>query len=140
VSMLTCPACGKLSPLSRYDPRDYEPDILVCELRGLGRGRGFEVTSVRSVFKDMASSNVRVAVERLCDGCLEILQMMLDNDIITKRDLIERLEIADDERSDFSKLAFAFMNRIEEFLYDADEETQGLAVRLRRLALAESAE
>lgn len=94
--------------------------------------------SVRSVFKDMESSEVRVAVERLCDRCMEILQMMVDNDVITKRDLIERLEIADDERSDFSKRVIAFLNRIEEFLYDADEETQGLAVRLKRLALAES--
>jgi hypothetical protein len=130
--MLTCPACGKLSPLSRYDPRDYEPDILLCELRGLGRGRGFEVTSVRSVFDDMASSSVRAAVERLCDRCLTILQIMLDNDVIDKQDVVERLGITDGEQSDLPELVARFLHQIGEFLYDADEETQKLAEELMR--------
>lgn len=136
--MLTCPACGKLSPLSRYDPRDYEPDIFLCELRGLGRGRGFKVTSVRSVFDDMASSSVRAAVGRLCDRCLTILQIMLDNDVIDRQDVVERLGITDGERSDLPVLVVRFLHQIGEFLYDADEATQKLAEELMKKALRES--
>jgi hypothetical protein len=84
----------------------------------------------------MASSSVRAAVERLCDRCLTILQIMLDNDVITKRELLERLETADDEQSDLSELVITFLNRIDEFLYDADEETQKLAEELMRKARA----
>ena len=137
MSMLTCPACGKLSPLSRYDPRDYEPDILLCDLRGLGRGRGFEITLVRSAFELMGRSSVRVAVERLCDRCLEILQMMLDNNVIGKQDVAERLGITDGERSDLPELVVRFLHQIGEFLYDADEETQKLAEELMKKALRE---
>jgi hypothetical protein len=136
MSMLICPGWGKLTPVSRYDPRDYEPDMLVCELRGLGRARGFEVASVRSAFELMGRSSVRVAVERLCDRCLEILQMMLDNNVIGKQDIVKRLGNTDSERSDLPELVVRFLHRIDEFLYDADEETQKLAEELMRKARA----
>ena len=137
MSMLTCPACGKLSPLLRYDPRDYEPDILVCKVRGLGRGRGFEVTLVRSAFELMGRSSVRIAVERLCDRCLETLQTMLDNNVIGKQDVVEKLGITDRERSDLPELVVRFLHQIGEFLYIADEETQKLAEELMKKAEGE---
>jgi hypothetical protein len=136
--MIICPACGKLSPTSRYDPRDYEPDVLLCELRGLGQARGFEVRSVRSAFELMERLSVRVAVERLCDRCLEILQMMLDNNVIDKHDVLKKLVITDSERSDLPELVVRFLDRIDEFLYDTDEKTQKLAEELMKKALREN--
>ncbi len=40
--MFLCPLCGRQVSLKRYDPSDYEDDVIGITLRGLGRSRGFE--------------------------------------------------------------------------------------------------
>jgi hypothetical protein len=93
---------------------------------------------VRSAFELMERSSVRVAVKRLCDRCLEIIQMMLDNNVIDKQDVVNRLGIADGERSDLPELVIEFLHRIDEVLYDiTDEDTQKLAEELMEKALLE---
>ena len=49
---LKCPLCGKLAHMSCFNPEDYSDDIECVEMRGLGRGRGFEVTSRFSALGD----------------------------------------------------------------------------------------
>lgn len=49
---LSCPICGKLTPLDSFNPEDMEDDVQVVEMRSLGRGRGFEVVSRRSALGD----------------------------------------------------------------------------------------
>ena len=51
-SYLSCPICGKLTPLDSFNPEDMEEDIQVVEMRSLGRGRGFEVVSRESALDD----------------------------------------------------------------------------------------
>jgi len=43
MSQFICPLCGKFVSVSKYDPSDFKDDILLVEVRGLGRGRGVEV-------------------------------------------------------------------------------------------------
>jgi len=43
MSQFICPLCGKFVSVSKYDPSDFEDDILLVQVRGLGRGRGVEV-------------------------------------------------------------------------------------------------
>lgn len=43
MSLWICPLCGKQNSLRYYDPSDFEDDITVIVLRGLGKGMGFDV-------------------------------------------------------------------------------------------------
>ena len=49
---LVCPLCGKLAHLNSFTPDEYSDDIECVEMRGLGRGKGFEVTSRFSALGD----------------------------------------------------------------------------------------
>lgn len=42
MSLWICPLCGKQVSIKHYDPTDFVNDILIIQLRGLGRGKGFE--------------------------------------------------------------------------------------------------
>jgi hypothetical protein len=48
MSMLVCPLCGKSTSLAKFNPSDFDDDIVVQTIHGLGRGRGFEVVSRES--------------------------------------------------------------------------------------------
>ena len=52
MSLWICPLCGKQVSIRYYDPSDFNDDIMIIQLRGLGRGRGFEVVSEHSLFED----------------------------------------------------------------------------------------
>jgi hypothetical protein len=52
MSLWICPLCGKQVSIKYYDPSDFDDDIMIIQLRGLGRGRGFEVVSEHSLFED----------------------------------------------------------------------------------------
>ena len=42
MSLWICPICGKHNSIKHYDPTNFEDDILIIVLRGLGKGGGFE--------------------------------------------------------------------------------------------------
>jgi hypothetical protein len=138
MSMLLCPTCGKMSPLYRYDPDLFDDDIFIVKVQGLGRGRGFKSFGARSVFDLKDRIPVQEALEKLCNRVLQVIRIILDNEIISEEDLLGRLGISHDETSDLALDVLAFLDHIEELLYDADEETQKLATDLKREALAES--
>ena len=52
MTLFGCPICGKNSSYSKYNPINFNDDILGIEVRGLGRGRGFEVTERYSLLGD----------------------------------------------------------------------------------------
>ena len=49
MSQLACPLCGRYVSLSHFDPSRFEPDIFAANMRGLGRGKGFQVSEQFSV-------------------------------------------------------------------------------------------
>ncbi len=98
MSMLTCPLCGKMSPLYNYAPESFEDDILVQTVEGLGRGRGFQSVEARSIFDMTDSIMIERVLEKMCNRALEILQIMLDNDVISREELIERLRLVSEDR------------------------------------------
>jgi hypothetical protein len=50
LTQLVCPLCGRYVSTKRFDPYQFERDIYVVELMGLGRRKGFkEVGSYRAV-------------------------------------------------------------------------------------------
>jgi hypothetical protein len=135
VSMLLCPLCGKSSSLDRYDPTGFEDDIFVQTLRGLGRGKGFKVTSTQSIFDLDRTTRIESTINRLCGRSLEIVGMMLENGVLTEEDLVDRLGLTPTERSDLAADVVRFLDSIEELLYDqADEDSQQAAMELKRKA------
>ena len=51
MSLWQCPICGKRNSIKLYDPTDFDNDIFLIKVRGLGRGKGFEITKKYSLLK-----------------------------------------------------------------------------------------
>ncbi|GAG89461.1 unnamed protein product [marine sediment metagenome] len=49
MSQFICPICGKFVSVRYYDPSDFEDDILLVQVRGLGHGRGVEIVEKYSL-------------------------------------------------------------------------------------------
>ena len=72
MSQVICPICGKFFSVRHYDPSDFEDDILLVQVRGLGRGKGVEVVEKYSLLDgsnpellDMISDRVAVIYDLL---------------------------------------------------------------------------
>jgi hypothetical protein len=87
MSLLICPLCGKSSSLRRFDPRSFDDDIYVKNLRGLGRGRGFEEVDRHSLLTDHVT--MRMIVERI----LRLVSLLASRGVITEAEILSRLNI-----------------------------------------------
>ena len=72
MSQVICPICGKFFSVRHYDPSDFADDILLVQVRGLGRGKGVEVVEKYSLLDgsnpellDMISDRVAVIYDLL---------------------------------------------------------------------------
>ena len=62
--------------IRQFDPSDFDEDILVVQVRGLGRGRGFEVVDRYSILEggshpellDLISDRVAIIYDMLYEG------------------------------------------------------------------------
>jgi hypothetical protein len=79
--------------MERYNPNYFADDIHILEVSGLGRGRGFEVTSRSSIFS--AHNRIDPIVDRtlsdLRDRTLDILNMLHERGIIRENEVVERM-------------------------------------------------
>ncbi len=72
MSQFICPLCGKFVSVRHYDPSNFEDDILLVQVRGLGRGKGVEITEKYSLLDgddpellDLISDRVAVIYDLL---------------------------------------------------------------------------
>jgi len=49
MSQFICPLCGKYVSVRYYDPSNFEDDILLVQVQGLGRGKGVEIVEKYSL-------------------------------------------------------------------------------------------
>ena len=49
MSQFICPLCGKFVSVRYLDPSDFEDDILLVQVRGLGHGKGVEIVEKSSL-------------------------------------------------------------------------------------------
>jgi len=49
MSQFQCPICGKFVSVRYYDPSDFDDDIFLVQVQGLGRGKGVEITETYSL-------------------------------------------------------------------------------------------
>ena len=72
MSQIICPLCGKFVSVKYYDPSDFDDDILLVQVRGLGHGKGVEITEKYSLLNgdnpellDLISDRVAVLYDLL---------------------------------------------------------------------------
>jgi len=71
MSQVSCPVCGKYSPESSFlKPREIQ-DINGVYMRGLGRGRGFEVTDRYSLRND---KQLKAVIADRCRRTLKLIE------------------------------------------------------------------
>lgn len=81
MSQLVCPLCGRFVGVEHFDPRLFEDDIFGVEVRGLGRGKGFEVTERYSLLGDQRITGL------IEDRCHRILHLINEKDYIPSQEL-----------------------------------------------------
>lgn len=74
MSQFICPTCGKFVSVRYYDPSNFEDDILLVQVRGLGHGKGVEIVKKYSLLDgsdpellDLISDRVAVIYDMLYD-------------------------------------------------------------------------
>jgi signal transduction histidine kinase len=114
MSMLMCPLCGKSTSVGRFDPSAFDDDIYVQTVRGLGRGRGFEVVSKSSILEDDA------VIPLITDRILDITRMLLRCGRLNPAEVLSRLDLqttAPNERNEVEALEV----RLEETSRDKEK-------------------
>ncbi len=51
MSQFECPMCGKFTSIKFYSPEDFDTEINIVQVRGLGRGKGVKVIERYSIFE-----------------------------------------------------------------------------------------
>ena len=88
MSLFICPICGKQNSIRLYDPTEFDLDITAIQKVGLGRGKGFKVIDTFSI---LAKGDP--TVEMIKDRILLLSKALLDNDCLSRRDVLSALQI-----------------------------------------------
>ena len=72
MSQFICPLCGKYVSVRYYDSSNFEDDILLVQVRGLGHGKGVEIVEKYSLLDgsdpdllDLISNRIAVLYDLL---------------------------------------------------------------------------
>ncbi len=117
MSLWICPICGKQCSIKHYDPTDFVKDILILLLRGLGKGKGFEVSERYSLLD--GSDPALLALIR--DRVAVVHDFLFENRSEEGDDLIDDINAVLDIDEGFDNLidaAEALLNQVLE----SDEE------------------
>jgi len=71
-------------------------NIVVHSVRGLGRGKGFQVTSIKSIVNDPEFAEVR---EKIGARVTDLLRLLVSYGTISKKQIALQFGIADDQRA-----------------------------------------
>lgn len=89
MSHLICPMCGLKISLKIFDPQGLDLDINLVNLRGRGRGLGFEVSDMTSVLGD--DEVTPLIVERV----LSLSKLFVDRGLLSREALRRRLGLVE---------------------------------------------
>jgi hypothetical protein len=82
-----------MASLRKFDPEEFDDDIYVQSVQGLGRGRGFRVTQRQSILLQSAYSEAR---RKIADRIIELLSILKKNGDVSTDGLAKRLYLSDD--------------------------------------------
>jgi hypothetical protein len=81
MDFVVCPMCGKSTSMRTFDPSKLDNDIYIQNMRGLGRGRGFQTENRRSALK------YPDVTDPIKDRLLELCTLLYEYDILSTDDL-----------------------------------------------------
>ena len=76
-------------------------NLLVHSVKGLGRGRGFQVTSVKSIVADPEYLGVR---KQLAARMIEVLGLLVRDGTISNNVILQQLGISDDSKAKMARM------------------------------------
>jgi hypothetical protein len=86
MSRLICPLCGFNRPLSTFTPYEYELDLKIRQVHGLGQGKGFEHEDY-SILGDEHYSPI------VADRCLDLIKMFMEVGTLSALDVFLKLQV-----------------------------------------------
>jgi len=92
MSQFICPLCGKFASVRYYDPSDFEDDILLVQVRGLGHGKGVEIVEKYSLLDGSDPALLELISDRIA-----ILYYLLYEDV---EDDEAEVDLEDDEEEE----------------------------------------
>jgi len=98
MSQFICPLCGKFVSVRYYDPSNFEDDILLVQVRGLGHGRGVEVVEKYSLI-DGSDPEL---LELISDRVAVIYDMLYENEESEEESPVD-LEDEDEDINDLDE-------------------------------------
>ncbi len=79
-----CPLCGRQRPVKGWNPYFYRDEIIIREIVGLGRGRGFLTVSQRAT-----KGTDRLDLTDMARRCLRIVGICMDTYVVSASELID---------------------------------------------------
>ena len=118
ISVFRCPICGLQRGIKKFDPSDSDLDITVIQLRGLGKGKGFEIVDEYSIL----SGEHPELLELISDRVAIVHDLLFETD--DSEELLDDINAVlrpDYEDEAFENLVDAAKALLDQFL-DYDEE------------------
>ena len=97
-----------MSSLKHFDPQSLDRTIYVQDVRGLGRGRGFEVVRKRPV------SNTSPAVRSIKLRLLDLALMLYEDDLLSGEEVANKLGLPQEDQSALREECAAVQADLEE--------------------------
>ena len=122
MSQFICPLCGKFVSVRYYDPSNFEDDILLIQVRGLGYGKGVEIVEKYSLL-DGSDPDL---LELISDRIAILYDMLYEDSDDDEAEGEPSVELEDDD--DYESLSELDKElRISE-MEEAEDETEDYSI------------
>jgi len=120
--------CGKQASLRNFDPESFSNNIYVQKVRGLGRGRGFKVTSSIPIFDKPDYDGIR---EMIANRAIELLATLERNGDVSLGYILTELGLDEEREALEAKEAIEEENQAEHAI--SEEKIGALSQTVEKL-------
>ena len=120
--------CGKQASLRNFDPESFANNIYVQKVRGLGRGRGFKVTSSIPIFDKPDYDGIR---EMIANRAIELLATLERNGDVSLGYILTELGLDEEREALEAKEAIEEENQAEHAI--SEEKIGALSQTVEKL-------
>jgi hypothetical protein len=110
--------------LAKFDPRSFDSDIYVREVKGLGRGQGFEEVGRRSALNDHS------VISKVKPRLLELVELLLSRGLLTREEVSARLGLPTPSEEESPAQLSTQLQSAQGDLEDLEEDVENVAYDL----------
>ena len=118
MSQFICPTCGKFVSTRYYDPTNFRDDILLVQVRGLGRGKGVEIVEKYSLLDGSDPELLDLISDRVA-----VLYDLLYEDVKDDEDEADHSVDHEDEEEE-EKVDFESLSELDKQIFLAEQEEE----------------